>query len=34
MMITKSPLLLECEHFVECCKTRSTPITNKKELMC
>ena len=29
--LTKSPLLLECEHFVECCKTRSTPITHGEE---
>ena len=29
--LTQSPLLLECKHFVECCKTRSTPITHGKE---
>ena len=29
--LSKSPLLLECEHFVECCKTRSTPITHGEE---
>ena len=29
--LSKSPLLLECEHFIECCKYRSTPITNGQE---
>jgi UDP-2-acetamido-3-amino-2,3-dideoxy-glucuronate N-acetyltransferase len=27
----KFPLLLECEHFVECCSTRSQPITPGQE---
>ena len=27
----KLPLQLECEHFIHCCKTRETPITNGKE---
>jgi UDP-2-acetamido-3-amino-2,3-dideoxy-glucuronate N-acetyltransferase len=27
----KFPLQLECEHFVHCCKTRETPVTNGKE---
>jgi len=29
--LSKSPLLYECEHFVECCKTRISPITNGLE---
>ena len=29
--LSKSPLLKECEHFVECCKTRNKPITNGEE---
>ena len=28
---TKFPLLLECEHFVKCCKTRNQPITHGQE---
>lgn len=28
---TKSPLLKECEYFVECCRERKTPITNGEE---
>lgn len=28
---SKSPLLKECEHFVECCKTRNPPITCGEE---
>jgi UDP-2-acetamido-3-amino-2,3-dideoxy-glucuronate N-acetyltransferase len=27
----KLPLQLECEHFVHCCKTRETPVTDGKE---
>lgn len=27
----KSPLLKECEHFINCCKTRNTPITDGNE---
>ena len=27
----KLPLQIECEHFVNCCKTRETPITDGKE---
>ena len=26
-----SPLLKECQHFIECCKTRAQPITNGEE---
>lgn len=29
--LSKSPLLAECEHFVECCETRNTPITPGEE---
>jgi len=29
--LSKFPLLLECEHFVECCKTRQQPITHGEE---
>ena len=29
--LNKSPLLLECEHFIECCKTRTEPITSGEE---
>ena len=29
--LSKSPLLCECEHFVECCKSRSMPITHGEE---
>ena len=29
--LSKSPLLAECEHFVNCCKTRNTPITSGEE---
>lgn len=29
--VSKSPLLIECEHFVECCKTRTKPITHGEE---
>ena len=29
--LSKSPLLCECEHFVECCKSRSMPITHGQE---
>jgi len=28
---SKFPLLIECEHFVECCKTRNQPITHGQE---
>lgn len=27
----KSPLLMECQHFVECCQERKTPITDGEE---
>jgi len=27
----KFPLQLECEHFIHCCKTRETPLTNGNE---
>ena len=27
----KSPLLVECEHFIECCRERKEPITNGEE---
>jgi len=26
-----SPLIVECEHFIECCKTRKTPTTDGEE---
>ena len=26
--LTKSPLTRECEHFIECCNTRSRPLTD------
>ena len=29
--LSKSPLLKECEHFVECCLTRNKPITDGQE---
>lgn len=29
--LTKSPLTRECEHFIECCKTRSRPLTDGDE---
>jgi UDP-2-acetamido-3-amino-2,3-dideoxy-glucuronate N-acetyltransferase len=29
--VSKSPLLVECEHFVACCETRNTPITHGQE---
>jgi UDP-2-acetamido-3-amino-2,3-dideoxy-glucuronate N-acetyltransferase len=28
---SKSPLLIECEHFIECCLKRKTPITDGNE---
>lgn len=29
--LEKSPLLKECEHFIECCKTRNNPVTDGEE---
>lgn len=29
--LSKSPLLKECEHFVDCCKNRTKPITDGEE---
>ena len=29
--IKESPLLLECKHFIHCCQTRETPITDGEE---
>ncbi len=29
--LSKSPLLIECEHFVDCCLERKIPITNGEE---
>jgi UDP-2-acetamido-3-amino-2,3-dideoxy-glucuronate N-acetyltransferase len=29
--LSKSPLLKECEHFINCCKTREKPITDGEE---
>lgn len=29
--LTKSPLTRECEHFIECCNTRSRPLTDGDE---
>lgn len=29
--LSKSPLLKECEHFINCCQTRSKPITDGEE---
>jgi UDP-2-acetamido-3-amino-2,3-dideoxy-glucuronate N-acetyltransferase len=32
--LSKSPLLIECEHFVECCMERKVPITDGNEGLC
>ena len=29
--MSKSPLIKECQHFIECCQTRKQPITNGEE---
>ncbi len=29
--LTKTPLQIECEHFIHCCTTRTTPITDGEE---
>lgn len=29
--LNKSPLLIECEHFIECCKKRTVPLTDGNE---